>query len=57
MEVDNPVIAAYSIWAQLHGVVSVVLNQRLDSRIERNQFIDESMELIVQGFLIKTSIT
>lgn len=57
MEVDNPVIAAYSIWAQLHGVVSVVLNQRLDSRIERNQFINESMELIVQGFLIKTSIT
>ena len=35
MEEDEPLTAAYSIWAQLHGVISVVLNQRLDSRINR----------------------
>ncbi|MCP9292302.1 TetR/AcrR family transcriptional regulator [Gracilimonas sediminicola] len=56
MEVDQPVVAAYSIWAQLHGVVSVVLNKRLDSRIDREQFIEESIEHVVQGFLIRTTV-
>lgn len=53
MELDEPQIAAYSIWAQLHGVISVVLNQRLDSKIDRNKFIEESIEHIVQGFLVR----
>lgn len=57
MEVENPVIAAYSIWAQLHGIVSVVLNQRLDSRIDRRQFITESVDHVVQGFLIRTTVS
>ncbi len=56
MEVDKPVVAAYSIWAQLHGVVSVVLNKRLDSRIDQEQFIEESIEHVVQGFLIRTTV-
>lgn len=53
MELDEPHIAAYSIWAQLHGVISVVLNQRLDSRIDRDKFIEESIDHIVQGFLVR----
>ncbi|GAB5407930.1 MAG: TetR/AcrR family transcriptional regulator [Balneolaceae bacterium] len=53
MELDEPMIATYSIWAQLHGVISVVLNQRLDSRIDRDKFIEESIEHIVQGFLTR----
>lgn len=53
MELDEPKIAAYSIWAQLHGVISVVLNQRLDSRIDKEKFIEESIEHIVQGFLVR----
>ncbi|MFV1883575.1 MAG: TetR/AcrR family transcriptional regulator [Balneola sp.] len=53
MEHDEPMIAAYSIWAQLHGVISVVFNQRLDSRINRDKFIEESIEQIVQGFLVR----
>lgn len=53
MELDEPMIAAYSIWAQLHGVITVVLNQRLDSRIDREKFIEESIEHIVQGFLTR----
>ncbi|MEX0721795.1 MAG: TetR/AcrR family transcriptional regulator [Balneolaceae bacterium] len=56
MEVEKPVIAAYSIWAQLHGIVTVVLSQHLDSRIDRNQFITESVEHVVQGFLIRTTV-
>lgn len=53
MELDEPKIATYSIWAQLHGVISVVLNQRLDSRIDRTKFIEESIDHIVQGFLVR----
>lgn len=53
MELEEPMIAAYSIWAQLHGVISVVLNQRLDSRINKDKFIEESTEHIVQGFLVR----
>jgi len=57
MELDKPMIAAYTIWAQLHGVVSVVFNQRLDSRIDRDEFIEESVEQIMQGFLIRITTT
>lgn len=57
MQVENSVIAAYSIWAQLHGIVSVVLNQRLDSRINKNQFLEESVEQVIQGFLIRSTVS
>lgn len=57
MHVDEPVVAAYSIWAQLHGIVNVVLNQRLDSRINKNKFITESIEYVVQGFLYRTTVS
>lgn len=57
MDVDDPVLAAYSIWAQLHGIVSVVLNQRLDSRIDRQKFIEESTDHVVQGFLFRTTVS
>lgn len=53
MELSEPKIAAYSIWGQLHGIISVVLNQHLDSRIDRKKFIEESIEYIVQGFLVR----
>lgn len=56
MNVDDPMIAAYSIWAQLHGIISVVQDQRLDSRINQEHFIEESIELIVQGFLVRSTI-
>lgn len=56
MDVTRPVTAAYSIWAQVHGIVSVVLNKRLDSRINREQFIKDSTEHVIQGFLIRASV-
>ncbi|MDR9417877.1 TetR/AcrR family transcriptional regulator [Gracilimonas sp.] len=57
MEVEKPVVAAYSIWAQLHGMVSVVLNKRLDSRINKQEFINESIEHVIQGFLVRTTVS
>ena len=38
MSLDQPLIS-YSIWAQLHGIIDVVLNKRLD--IEQSKFIKE----------------
>jgi AcrR family transcriptional regulator len=57
MEERDPLTAAYSIWAQLHGIITVVLNQRLDSRINKDHFIKESIRHIVEGFLVRTQVS
>ena len=51
IDVESPTISAYTLRAQLHGVVSVILNQRLDTRIPRKKFIDRAIEHILQGFI------
>ncbi|NBC66017.1 MAG: TetR family transcriptional regulator [Bacteroidetes bacterium] len=53
IDVENPVISAYTLWAQLHGVVSVILNKRLDTRIPQKEFIDQAIEHVIQGFIIQ----
>jgi len=55
LEVENHLTSAYSIWAQLHGVVSVILNKRLDTRIPQSQFIEQSVNHIMQGFKVQQS--
>lgn len=50
---ESPVISAYTLWAQLHGVVSVILSKRLDTRIPQKEFIDQAIEHIIQGFIIQ----
>lgn len=50
-DVDDPTISAYSIWAQLHGVVSVILTKRLDTRIPQIEFIECSVDHILQGII------
>jgi AcrR family transcriptional regulator len=54
-DVDEPLISAYTIWAQIHGVVSVILNKRLDTRIPRDVFLDQAIDHIIQGFVIQKS--
>lgn len=51
IEVDDSLVSAYTIWAQIHGVVSVILNKRLDTRIPQKQFIDQAVDHIIQGFV------
>lgn len=53
IDVENPVISAYTLWAQLHGVVSVIINKRLDTRIPQKEFIDQAIEHVIQGFIIQ----
>lgn len=52
----KPRIAAYTFWAQLHGVMSVVLSKRLDTRIDQQEFIDEAIDHIIKGYKVRTSI-
>ena len=53
IEVEDSLISAYTMWAQIHGVVSVIINKRLDNRIPQDQFIDQAIEHIVKGFIIQ----
>lgn len=52
-EVDNPLISAYTLWAQLHGVAAVILNKRLDTRIPVEQFKEQAIDHIIQGFIMQ----
>lgn len=51
-EVDDPLISAYTLWAQMHGIASVILNKRLDTRIPVDRFIEQAIDHIIQGFII-----
>ncbi len=51
----NPLHAAYTIWAQLHGIVSVILSKRLDTRIPKNVFINHAVDHIMKGFLVNNN--
>lgn len=53
IDVENSMISAYTLWAQLHGVVSVILSKRLDTRIPETEFIDQAIDHIIQGFIIQ----
>ena len=53
---DKPRIAAYTFWAQLHGVMSVVLSKRLDNRIDQEEFIQESIDHIIKGYQLRTAL-
>ncbi|MCC5941403.1 MAG: TetR/AcrR family transcriptional regulator [Balneolaceae bacterium] len=53
IDVDDPLISAYTIWAQIHGVVSVMLNKRLDTRVPREKFTDQAVDHIIKGFIIQ----
>ncbi len=56
MEEDDPRTASYTFWAQLHGVMSVVLTQRLDSRIDQSEFIKQAIQHIIDGFHVRTAV-
>ncbi|NGP89984.1 TetR/AcrR family transcriptional regulator [Fodinibius halophilus] len=53
---SRPRLAAYTFWAQLHGVMSVVLSKRLDNRIEQEEFIEEAIDHIIKGYQLRTSL-
>ncbi|HEX6981776.1 MAG TPA: TetR/AcrR family transcriptional regulator [Balneolaceae bacterium] len=56
IEEEHPRLAAYIFWAQLHGVMSVVLSKRLDTRIDQQAFIQESIDHIISGYRVRTAL-
>jgi len=50
-QVEDPLMSAYTLWAQLHGVASVVISKRLDTRIPSGEFISQAKDHIIQGFI------
>ena len=51
LNVDDPLMSAYMIWAQLHGVASVIISRRLDTRIPNEEFVSQAVDHIIQGFI------
>lgn len=51
LEVKNSITSAYTFWAQLHGVASVIISKRLDTRIPTGEFVDQAIDHIIQGFI------
>ncbi|HEX8848800.1 MAG TPA: TetR/AcrR family transcriptional regulator [Gemmatimonadaceae bacterium] len=39
-------VVAASVWATLHGVVSTILTQRLDTRIDQRRYIDRAVRSV-----------
>jgi hypothetical protein len=37
---DQSVVVATAVWTSLHGAVSTLLTQRLDTRIDRERYIE-----------------
>jgi len=51
LHVQDPLLSAYTVWAQLHGVASVVISKRLDTRIPTETFLKQAVDHIIQGFI------
>lgn len=51
LNVDDPLMSSYLIWAQLHGVASVIISRRLDTRIPDEEFVRQALDHIIQGFI------
>jgi AcrR family transcriptional regulator len=50
MSAPAPAVAAHVLWASMHGVVSLLLAQRLDVRIDRDVLIDAAIRHAIDGF-------
>ncbi|MEX0646755.1 MAG: TetR/AcrR family transcriptional regulator [Balneolaceae bacterium] len=52
-DVEDSLISAYTLWAQLHGIAAVILNKRLDTRIPVEEFTEQAIEHIIHGFVVQ----
>lgn len=51
MDVANPRVSANTIWSSLHGAVALLIAQRVDIRIEQEDFIESSILQTIRGVL------
>lgn len=53
-EVEDTHVTASTVWASLHGTVSLLLADRVDVRIDADTFIDTAIRQVLQGFRTAT---
>lgn len=46
----DSMLAASIIWSHMHGVVSLILSERFDARLDKDRVIGESIERMIRGF-------
>lgn len=49
-EVDDTRVSASTVWASLHGTVSLLLAERVDVQIDPNIFIETTIRQTIRGF-------
>jgi AcrR family transcriptional regulator len=50
LNVDDPGVSASAVWASLHGTVSLLLAERVDVRIDRDDFIQTAIQQTIRSF-------
>jgi len=50
IDVDDPRVSASAIWASLHGTVSLLLAERVDVRIDRDDFIQAAIRQTLRSY-------
>jgi AcrR family transcriptional regulator len=48
-DVEDPTVLASTMWASLHGTVSLLLAERVDARIDPETFIDTAIRRTLRG--------
>ena len=48
-EVEDIQVSASTVWASLHGTISLLLADRVDIRIEPDTFIDTAIRQAIRG--------
>lgn len=48
-DVEDPKVLASTIWASLHGTVSLLLAERVDARIDTETFIESAIDRTLRG--------
>ena len=56
-EVDDSRVSASTVWASLHGTVSLLLADRVDVRINPDTFIETAIRQVLRGFRAPASST
>ena len=50
-ETEDPRVSASAVWASLHGAVSLLLAERVDVRIDRDAFIEKTIQQTISGYI------
>jgi AcrR family transcriptional regulator len=49
-DVEDAAVSASTVWASLHGTVSLLLAERVDVRIDRNEFIRTAIRQTIRSY-------